>query len=681
MAVEPLMDEPKDQFPIGMRVLAVDDDPTCLLVLDTLLRRCQYHVTATNQAITALKLLRENRNKFDLVISDVHMPDMDGFKLLELVGLEMDLPVIMLSTNGDPKLVMKGINHGACDYLLKPVRTEELKNIWQHVIRRKKYDSNDSNKSDSQDKHDPGSCGGSGSTGTLSDKNGNLNKKRKDQNEDVDEERDHESEHSDPSTQKKQRVVWSVDLHRKFVEAVHQLGIDQAVPKKILDMMDVEKLTRENVASHLQKYRLYLKRLNSMVNQQANLAAAFGGTDSSNLRVGSLNGRDSFHTLIGSGQFHNTAFRSLPPGGLLGRLNTPSGLGMHGLPSSRMTQLSHVRNSSNSTNDQVNCQQVILPGNHNGSVLQGMPMPLELDQVQHVKGVTHARELSTSIDNTAIFPISSSLLNEKIGICSSSNPLLDVANNPLILEQNSQVCQDGKVYGNQSSVSVASLNSEFSSLLPVHSILNENWSTSAPSSGIESNYFPLNEYFKQPTLHHGNVRDDMPTVAFQMENNPCSASSVASMSTELQDIRTGMQCRASPISSNAGQIRHHSPPQGWVDHNQDGPYSNAIRSSTNSMIPVHGSVNTLGQGSEPKNFHPDMDFNSNGQSSYFDPLNMKHDEVNKSTMEISLKLKQVLGDQRRPQGSNMSGNFGSLEDLVKAMVKQELDKAKAKETN
>lgn len=51
-------------------------------------------VTTTNQAIKALKMLRENRNKFDLVISDVNMPDMDGFKLLELVGLEMDLPVI-----------------------------------------------------------------------------------------------------------------------------------------------------------------------------------------------------------------------------------------------------------------------------------------------------------------------------------------------------------------------------------------------------------------------------------------------------------------------------------------------------------------------------------------------------------------------------------------------------------
>lgn len=54
-------------------------------------------VTTTSHAITALKMLRENKNKFDLVISDVHMPDMDGFKLLELVGLEMDLPVISKS--------------------------------------------------------------------------------------------------------------------------------------------------------------------------------------------------------------------------------------------------------------------------------------------------------------------------------------------------------------------------------------------------------------------------------------------------------------------------------------------------------------------------------------------------------------------------------------------------------
>ncbi|KAB5513853.1 hypothetical protein DKX38_027759 [Salix brachista] len=93
-----------------------------------------------------------------------------------------------------------------------------------------------------------------------------LNKKRKDQNGDEDEDPDEdEHENEDPTTQKKPRVVWSVELHRKFVAAVNILGIDKAVPKKILDLMNAEKLTREN------KYRLYLKRISTVANQQANL--------------------------------------------------------------------------------------------------------------------------------------------------------------------------------------------------------------------------------------------------------------------------------------------------------------------------------------------------------------------------------------------------------------------------
>jgi len=56
-------------------------------------------VTATTEAVKALEMLRKNRNMFDLVISDVNMPEMDGFKLLQHVGLETDLPVISKHKN------------------------------------------------------------------------------------------------------------------------------------------------------------------------------------------------------------------------------------------------------------------------------------------------------------------------------------------------------------------------------------------------------------------------------------------------------------------------------------------------------------------------------------------------------------------------------------------------------
>ncbi|OMO93133.1 hypothetical protein COLO4_17105 [Corchorus olitorius] len=51
---------------------------------------------------------------------------------------------------------------------------------------------------------------------------------------------------------KKLKVDWTPELHKKFVQAVDQLGIDQAIPSRILELMKVEGLTRHNVASHLQ---------------------------------------------------------------------------------------------------------------------------------------------------------------------------------------------------------------------------------------------------------------------------------------------------------------------------------------------------------------------------------------------------------------------------------------------
>ncbi|XLU79234.1 hypothetical protein S245_002655 [Arachis hypogaea] len=178
-------------------------------------------ITKCNTAEKALTLLRKNKNGFDIVISDVHMPDMDGFKLLEHIGLEMDLPVIMMSADDGKNVVMKGVTHGACDYLIKPVRIEALKNIWQHVVRKRKNEWRDTEQSGSAEEGDRQQKASDDAdySSSANESNWRNSKKRRDEEEEA-EERD------DTSTLKKPRVVWSVELHQQFVAAVDQLGID-----------------------------------------------------------------------------------------------------------------------------------------------------------------------------------------------------------------------------------------------------------------------------------------------------------------------------------------------------------------------------------------------------------------------------------------------------------------------
>jgi len=216
--------------PKGLRVLLVDDDPVCLRTVQQMLDTCEYKVSTVTSGQEAVRALRQNAGAFDMVLSDVHMPDMDGFNLLEVAGLEMDVPVIMMSGDESFDTVLKGILHGACDFLVKPVRLLELRNIWQHLVRRWVAERDEENDAAGKGSEDKG------------------------------------------VEKKKPRVVWTPDLHKRFVNAVNEIGLERAVPKRILDLMGVQNLTRENVASHLQKYRLYLKRLGDQ-----NVAGGRGG--------------------------------------------------------------------------------------------------------------------------------------------------------------------------------------------------------------------------------------------------------------------------------------------------------------------------------------------------------------------------------------------------------------------
>ncbi|KAI3997057.1 hypothetical protein MKX01_033384 [Papaver californicum] len=107
----------KFKFPQGLRVLAVDDS----VLLTTAL-----------SAHFAYDLLRKKEKRFDIVITDAETED--GFRLLEIIGLEMDIPVIMMTTSNDRRRMMKGIEHGACGYLVKPPSLKEIQNIWQYVL-------------------------------------------------------------------------------------------------------------------------------------------------------------------------------------------------------------------------------------------------------------------------------------------------------------------------------------------------------------------------------------------------------------------------------------------------------------------------------------------------------------------------------------------------------------------
>ena len=146
---------------------------------------------------------------------------------------------LVLSGYGDKERVMRGVIHGACDYLTKPVRIEELQNIWQHVVRRR-IDSKDKNKTASEGKacsmagklaneekacYMAGECSQAMASKSNADQNIKLGQKRKEQSEDEEEE-EYDQENEEPSNQKKPRLVWDAELHRKFLAAINHLGID-----------------------------------------------------------------------------------------------------------------------------------------------------------------------------------------------------------------------------------------------------------------------------------------------------------------------------------------------------------------------------------------------------------------------------------------------------------------------
>jgi len=110
------------------KILVVEDENLVRkMIVTTLTSINQYEVQDAADGLQAL--LKTNQNKFDLIITDITMPNLDGFKLAKALKNREEtknIPIIFLTAKSDPQSVIEGINVGAKKYLNKPLSKEEL---------------------------------------------------------------------------------------------------------------------------------------------------------------------------------------------------------------------------------------------------------------------------------------------------------------------------------------------------------------------------------------------------------------------------------------------------------------------------------------------------------------------------------------------------------------------------
>jgi two-component system chemotaxis response regulator CheY len=118
--------------------LVVEDSPTMRQLISFALKRVHgSKIIEATDGIDALKKL--SAQKFDLVLTDINMPIMDGLKLVSLIrgnDQHKEIPIIIITTEGADEDRRKGLALGANAYLSKPIQTAELLKLVNEYIRK-----------------------------------------------------------------------------------------------------------------------------------------------------------------------------------------------------------------------------------------------------------------------------------------------------------------------------------------------------------------------------------------------------------------------------------------------------------------------------------------------------------------------------------------------------------------
>ncbi|EPS66801.1 hypothetical protein M569_07975, partial [Genlisea aurea] len=124
-----------------VRILLCDNDEKSSEEVFTLLCKCSYQVTSVKSPRQVIDALNAEGPNIDIILSEVDLPMSKGLKLLKYIMRDKELrrvPVIMMSAQDEVPIVVKCLKLGAADYLVKPLRTNELLNLWTHMWRRRR---------------------------------------------------------------------------------------------------------------------------------------------------------------------------------------------------------------------------------------------------------------------------------------------------------------------------------------------------------------------------------------------------------------------------------------------------------------------------------------------------------------------------------------------------------------
>jgi two-component system, sensor histidine kinase and response regulator len=121
------MENDKSKPLTGTSILIVDDNPQNLQILGKLLQERNCEIEFATNGIAALDWL--DSRKFDLVLLDINMPEMDGYEVCKKIRSDKrfdNLPVIFLSADNDRESILKGFEMGGQDFVTKPFDSREL---------------------------------------------------------------------------------------------------------------------------------------------------------------------------------------------------------------------------------------------------------------------------------------------------------------------------------------------------------------------------------------------------------------------------------------------------------------------------------------------------------------------------------------------------------------------------